>query len=174
MRAVRECTAWEGAEQEIFVFKKPLLTRADLQALGLFAEVLDGQTAVVRYRRANTPPGLAEDYEFRLQFTEGKLSGLIPPAPLREGLGRNRITGFFALMGGDEYSTGGGIPRAQLVAANLFPAPADSLGREVEILLRPLDSRNRPIHIRLKEQAKIPGKYSDTVISFREEPGEAR
>ena len=171
MRAVSEYTAWEGANKEVFVFKKPLLTLEDLNGISVYPEMLDGQSARLRYRRVNAPIGTAVDYEIRLLFAGGKLAGLIFPPPLRDGLGKGNIAGFFAMMGGGGFSDDAGLrafPKSQLVTANLFPRGSEPLGREAEVLLMPVDNRNRPIQIKLSERKKQPGYYSECLLSFKQ------
>ncbi|SDR82793.1 hypothetical protein [Opitutus sp. GAS368] len=170
MRAITEFTAWEGNENATFVFKQPLLTIRDLNDFDVYPEMLDERNAVLRYHRVNAPPGTAVDYEIRLLFVEGKLAGLIFPPPLRDGLGKGNIVGFFAMMGGGDFPPGVGLrafPKSQLVAANLFPKAMEPLGREAMVLLIPADSRNRPIDIKMTEREKQPGYYSECLISFK-------
>src|SRR3954468_14454042 len=85
MRAISEYTAWSGADNEVFVFKTPLLTLNDLNGMHIFPELLDPSSAVRRYHRVDAPPGTAVDYEIRLLMDDGKLAGLIFPPPLRDG-----------------------------------------------------------------------------------------
>jgi hypothetical protein len=170
MRAVTQYTAWEGPQREVFVFRKPLVSFDDLSDFDVYPERIDERTAVLRYRRVDAPAGTDVDCEIRLLFEEGKLAGMIFPAPWRDGLGRGNLMGFFAMMGGADFPAGvdvGAIPKSQLVAANLFPASAEPLGPEVELLFMPVDSRNRPIHLRLKERPKKPGYFSETYLSFK-------
>lgn len=169
MRAVSEYTAWEGADQEVFVFKKPLLTLDDLNGICVYPEMLDHQSARLRYSRMKAPPGTAVDYEIRLLFVEGRLAGLIFPPPLRDGLGKGNIAGFFGMMGGGNPNDTGlmAFPKSQLVSANLFPKAAEPLSREAVVLLIPADNRNRPIYIKMIEREKQPGYYSECLISFK-------
>ena len=172
MRAVGEFTAWAGPNRDVFVFKKPLIRLSDLGDFEIFPEVLDSRTAVLRYRRIDPPAGTQADLEIRLIFENDKLAGVVFPAPLRDGLGRGNIVGFFAMMGGEGFPEGvGAIPKEQVVAANLFPHSAEPLGEEVQVLLMPLDRQNRPIHVTLKERPKKPGYFGEVNISFKKRPG---
>jgi hypothetical protein len=173
MRAVTENTAWEGADQEVLVFKHPLLTLDDLDGVHVYPEIIDEQTAVLRYRRVDAPPGTTADFEIRLLFVGRKLSGVVFPHPLLVGLGKGNIVGFFGMMGGEGFPNGAGVgpvPKSELVSANLFPTAAEPLGREVEVLLLPSDTRNRPIYIKMTERPAKPGYYSECLISFKERP----
>jgi len=156
MRAVQEFTAWEGKLEEEFVFKKPLFTLDDLNSLGLYPERIDAHSAVLRYRRAGAPPAIPTAYDIQLKFIEGRLAGLVFPAPLREGLGRDTIRCFFAGMGGGDGLGGGklAVPKAQLVSAGLFPQTSEGLGREAVIDLRPLDPRNQALFIKMTEKQR--------------------
>ena len=131
MRSIDEFTVWEDIGEPTFVFKRPLLTLADLHALGVFPERSGEVQAVLRYRRAHAPAGTPVDLEFRLLFSDGKLAGLVFPGALREALGRNSIRGLFAMIG-DAGAAGVGIgplPKEQLVASGLFTGEPSALGR---------------------------------------------
>lgn len=168
MGDVFDSTAWGGKENAVLVFKKPLLTINDLQAFDVYPVVLNEHDAVLRYQRIGAPPNTPTEYEIQLQFIEGRLAGLVLPPPLREGFGPDNIRKLFALIG----ARNGGksdlkaLPRAQLVAAGLFPEAAGALGREAVIDLMPLDSRNRPIYIKMTETQRA-GYYGDFFISIK-------
>ena len=156
MRAFQEFTAWEGTGAAVFVFKKPLFTLEDLNGLGLYPEKIDAHNAVLRYRRVGAPPEIPTAYDIRLKFIEGRLAGLDFPAPLREGLGRDTIRCIFAEMGGGDGVGRGrlAVSKTQLISAGLFPQTAEGLGREATIDLRPLDSRNQALFIKMTEKQR--------------------
>lgn len=173
MRSIDEFTVWEDAGEPTFVFKRPLLTLADLHALGVYPELRSEVQAVLRYRRAQAPSGTAVDLEFRLQFSDGKLAGLVFPDVVREALGRGNIRGLFAMIG-DADAAGAGIgplPREQLIAAGLFNGEPDTLGREIELVLVPLDPRNRSIVLKMLEADRI-GYYTDFHLTIKRPGGE--
>lgn len=174
MRAVAEFTTWEHeAAEPIFHFKAPLFALDDLNELGIFPELLDERNAVIRYRRVDMPSGPPDEYDIRLQFTNGRLSGLIFPAKLREGLGRENITRLFAMMGGSEAAGSGLMPvaRAQLLSSGLFAGQPEMLGREVVVDLQPLDPRNRPIWLKLND-VRGTGSYGSFHLNLkRRDPG---
>lgn len=171
MRAFNEFTAWEEGADAMFVFKQPLLTLRDLNEMGIYPELLEGHQAVLRYQRRGAPPKMPTGYEFRFQFFEGKLAGVVFPAPLREGLGQDNIRGLFALMGGARVPGAGmrPLPKSRLVAAGLFPGTPGALGREAVIDLQPLDQRNRPIYIKMTEAGPV-DHYDEFLISFKRRP----
>jgi hypothetical protein len=169
MRAISEYTAWEmGSGSPVFVFKKPLLKLGDFNALGLYPEVIDERTAVLRYRRVDGPQGKPGEYDIGLRFANGRLAGLIIPPKLREGLGRENISRFFAMIGDFEAPEAGllPVPQAQLVSGGLFDGPAEKLGREVSIELVPLDARNRAILLKLGKAA-APDSYGDFYLNLK-------
>ncbi len=167
MRDTQEFLAWEDNDHGTLVFKQPLLTIADLEAMEIIPEMVDEQVGVLRYRRLNAPAGLAVEYEVRMLFSEAKLAGIVLPPSLRDGLGRQNIIRLLAMIGG---VTGRGgmlaIPKTQLASAGLLPMTADSMPREAEVSLAPVDPRNRPIYIKCTETKK-PGYYSEFLISVR-------
>ena len=152
MSAISEFTAWGMESSEpAFIFKSPLLTLGTLNEFGIFPEMIDEHHAVLRYRRVDGPQGLQGEYDIRLLVTNGRLAGLIFPAKIREGLGRENIRRLFAMIGGSNGTGLGLIPvsKAQLISAELFTGQAEMLGGEVVIDLEPLDSRNRPIYVKM-------------------------
>lgn len=165
MGNIYESTAWEGKENAVFVFKKPLLTIKDLNAFEVYPAVMDERNALLRYQRIGAPPDTPVGYEIRLRFIDGKLAGLVLPPSLREGLGPDNIRRLFALIGARNDGKNGlnALPKAQLVSAGLFPG---ALGREAVIDLVPVDSRNRPIYIKMTETQRA-GYYSDFFISVK-------
>src|SRR5882672_10528843 len=70
MGAIAEFTAWEGTTEEVFVFRRPLLTLRDLNEFNVYPEVIDARNAVLRYQRVGAPPGVSTGYEIRLQFVD--------------------------------------------------------------------------------------------------------
>lgn len=169
MRAVTEYTAWQmESGVPVFVFKQPLLMLSDLHEFGLFPTVIDERNAVLRYRRVDEPQSELGEYDIRLLLDNGRLAGLIIPAKLREGLGRENIRRFFAMIGDFNAPDAGLLPvaRTQLIAGGLFAGTAETLGREVVIDLEPLDPRNRPILLRLAESAE-PGRYSSFHLNLK-------
>lgn len=168
MGDIYESTVWEGKDDAVFVFKKPLLTIKDLNAFDVYPAVLDERNALLRYQRIGALPNTLAEYEIRLRFIDGKLAGLVLPPPLREGLGQDNIRRLFALIGARNDGEAGlrPLPKAQLVSAGLFPGAVSALGREAVIDLMPLDPRNRPIYIKMTE-TKRAGYYSEFFISTK-------
>ena len=168
MGDIYESTAWEGKESGILVFKKPLLTIGDLHAFDVYPTLLDERNAVLRYQRIGAPPNTPAEYEIRLKFIDGKLAGLILPSSLREGFGPDNIRRLFALIGARNDGKAGlrPLPKSQLISAGLFPESAGALGREAVVDLMPLDSRNRPIYIKMTEVHRA-GYYTDFFISTK-------
>lgn len=165
---IHEATAWEGRGNAVLVFKQPLLTIDDLKAFEVYPEMLDARNALLRYQRIGASPGAPTQYEIRLQFIDGKLAGLVLPSPLREGLGPDNIRELFALIGARNDGKSGlkALPKSQLVSAGLFPGTVADLGDEAVIDLRPLDSRNRPIYIKMTGTQRA-GYYSEFLISTK-------
>ncbi|WP_157772162.1 hypothetical protein [Lacunisphaera limnophila] len=156
MRAISKFTAWDETAEGALLFREPLLSLEDLNAIGIYPEVIDAENAVLRYRRVNGPDGSSGDFDFRMKFLGGRLSALIFPQTLLEGLGRRNISGLFAMIGGSN-SPGAGIdsvPKSQLVAVGLFDGTAEALGMEAAIELAPVDRRNRPIILKMKEHGR--------------------
>jgi len=172
MCAVAEYTSWEAESGErIFVFRAPLLTMGDLNQFGIYPELIDQRKAVLRYHRVDLPPGTPGEYDIHLRFTEGRLTGLVFPQPLRDGLGQDNITGLFAMIGGGD-AAGAGInpmPKQQLIAAGLFAGTVETLGREVVVELEPLDPRNRPIHLKM-EEGRQADYYSNFYLNLKRRP----
>lgn len=168
MGDIYDATAWGGRENAVLVFKRPLLTINDLKAFDVYPAVLNEHAAVLRYQRVAAPPNTPTEYEIRLQFIDGRLAGLVLPPSLREGFGPDNIRELFALIGArNDGKTGlNRLPKAQLVSAGLFPGTAAELGREAVIDLVPVDSRNRPIYIKMTETQRA-GYYSEFFISTK-------
>lgn len=169
MRASSEFTTWEVESGEpVFVFKVPLLSVGDLNEFGIYPEVIDERHALLRYRRVDGSRDKPGEYDIRLLFANDRLAGLIIPATLREGLGRENIRRFFAMMG-DFHAPGSGllpVAKTQLISGGLFAGTAEALDREVVIDLEPVDPRNRPILLRMAETAE-PGQYSSFHLNLK-------
>ncbi len=168
MRSIAEFTRWEGPEASVFRFTKPILTLQDLLELGIYVDLVSDQEARVRYRRRSAPYSVEADYDFRLLIENGRLSGVVFPASLREGLGRRNISGLFAMIGGVDADGAGidALPKDQLIAAGLFSGKAPDLGREVTVDLIPVDSRNRPVRLTMFEHKKA-GYYTEFHLDVR-------
>ncbi len=167
MGDIYESTAWEGKENAVFVFKKPLLTINDLNAFDVYPAILDEQNAVLLYQRIGAPPNTPVEYEIRLRFIDGKLVGLVFPPSLREGFGPDNIRRLFALVvQNDAKNILSPLPKSQLVSAGLFPETGAALGREAVIYLKPHDPRNRPIYIKMTEVKRV-GYYTEFLISTK-------
>jgi hypothetical protein len=168
MSKSREFISWETRSSETaLIFKKPLLALDDLETIGLFADRLDDGQAVIRYDRIGGGGGQRVRCDIRLLFDGGRLAGVIFPAALRDGLGKENIMGFFAMIGG----RGGSesilpVPKERLVSAGLIGGANGALGPEFTINLQPRDPRNRSIMIKLGE-GKVPGSYSNFLLKLR-------
>jgi len=169
MSAVSEFTAWEMESSEpAFVFKSPLLTLGTLNELGVFPDTIDERHAVLRYRRVDVPPVLQGGYDIQLLFTNGRLAGMIFPTILREGLGQENISRLFAMIGGSKGPGSGLLPvsKTQLVTAGLLVGGAENINHEVVIDLEPMDSRNRPIFLKMNTTGQT-DRYSSFYINLK-------
>jgi hypothetical protein len=153
MQDISKYTAWEDSTKGwVFVFKVPLLTIADLNDYGIFPVFIDERNAVLGYSRV-AAGALSGEYDILLRFAGGRLAELILPKTISEGLGRDNITCFFAMIGGREVAASSLVPVTsnQLLSTGFFVGQPESIGREVVVCLRPTDARNRPILIRLTD-----------------------
>lgn len=153
MSATSVFTAWEVESKEpAFIFKSPLLTLDTLNEIGIYPSKIDEGHAVLQYRRVDEPHGPQGEYDIRLLFTNGRLAGLIFPAKLREGLGQENISRLFAMIGGSKGPGSGLLPvsKSQVVTSGLFVGMIEEPRNEVVVDLEPLDTRNRPIYLKMK------------------------
>ena len=134
------------------MFTEPVLTRADLESIGLYYDQPAADSGIMRFV-CQEGGARVTDCDFRLVFDHGKLAGLVFPGALLAGLGRENIEGLLRMAGGDD-SVGSGMRRIrkdQLAGSNLLGLGREAMGPTLIIKLTPKDPRNRSIKLTMRQ-----------------------